>query len=484
MNTIAENPVSDCPLIDSRGGNNPESYESFLARKAIVDRPSGFTPSRGLNPKLFEFQKDVVSWGLRRGRAAFFEDCGLGKTPQQLEWSRQVFEETGENVLLLTPLAVAAQHIREARKFGIEHIKQCADQSEVVPGITVTNYEKLHRFDASRFVGIGLDESSILKSYDGKFRNLLIESFRRTPYKSAWTATPAPNDHMELGNHAEFLGVMTRSEMLATFFTHDGGDTSKWRLKGHAEEAFWKWLASWAVNIRKPSDLGYSDEGFTLPELEIKTSVVESDCQSVGFLFPLPASSLHERREARRGSLDKRAETAIGLANSDREQWLVWCDLNDESKALAAGIDGAVEVTGSDSDEHKAEAMLGFADGSVRVLVSKPGICGFGMNFQNSSRSIFCGLSDSYERFYQAVRRQYRFGQTNKVTTHIITSNLEGAVVENIRRKQADADRMAAAMVKHMAELSAQEIHQTRRDSIAYRPAVSMQLPQWMGRAA
>src|SRR5208282_40128 len=286
------------------------------------------------------------------------------------------------------------------------------------------------------------DESSILKSFDGAFRNLIIESFRETPFKLACTATPAPNDYMELGNHAEFLGVLTRSEMLSEYFIHDAGKTQDWRLKGHAEEDFWKWVCSWAVMCRKPSDLGFDDDGFILPELKILNQIVESNQVAEDALFPLPASSLQERRAARRGSLNERCIAAADIGNSRKEQFVVWCDLNDESKTLSKLIDGAIEVTGSDDDDHKADAMLGFAEGRYRVIVSKPSIAGHGMNWQCCHNVLFVGLSDSYEQFYQATRRCWRFGQKEPVIVHVITSNLENAVLENIKRKERDHEEM------------------------------------------
>jgi hypothetical protein len=268
--------------------------------------------------------------------------------------------------------------------------------------------------------------------------------------------------------------------MLATFFCHDGGDTSKWRLKGHAERDFWRWMCSWAVNIRKPSDLGYNDGGFVLPKLNIQHVTVQTNCKSVGMLFPLPASSLSERREVRRGSLSDRVKASAELANSNSEQWLVWCNLNDESKALTEAINAAVEVTGSDSDDHKSSAMLDFAAGKIRVLVSKPDLCGFGMNWQQSHNMVFCGLSDSYEQLYQAVRRQYRFGQTQAVNVYVVTSDLESAVVSNIKRKQEDAERMASEMVRHMADISSAEIKGITRQTSPYNPQKKLELPTWL----
>ncbi len=341
-------------------------YKSFLAGKVIRDNATGFNPTRELHSALFPFQADIVRWALRRGRACLFEDCGLGKTIQQLVWADQVGHKIGK-VLILTPLAVAQQTLAEATRFGI--LAQTAAGQEDVsdnrnsPRIVITNYEKLHKFDVSKFRGVVLDESSILKAYDGKTRTAILDAFKTTPFKLACTATPAPNDFMELGNHAEFIGAMSRTEMLSMFFVHDGGDTSQWRLKGHAESDFWRWLCSWAVNIRKPSDLGYSDDGFDLPKMHTHQHVVESGQRMDGYLFALPASSLDERRQARKCSLGERVEIAAKIANETDGQCLVWCNLNSESEALAECINGAQEGTGSQSDEVKAEHMAGFSSG-------------------------------------------------------------------------------------------------------------------------
>lgn len=452
-------------------------YQKFIAKKKISDVPSGFSPT-GLNDNLFDFQNDLVTWACRRGRAALFEDCGLGKTPQQLAWAQQVAEKTNLPVLGLAPLCVTKQTQREGRKFGIE-VNLANHQSEVKPGINYTNYEKLHHFDASKFSGIVLDESSILKSFDGATRNNIIESFERTPYKLACTATPAPNDFMELGNHAEFLGVMSRVEMLATFFVHDGGDTAKWRLKGHAEQDFWKWLCSWAVNIRKPSDLGYDDGKFKLPKLNMYEHIVESKQKMDGYLFALPASSLQERRSARSASLNERVELAANLATSSKEQWVFWCNLNSESQMLSKMI-GAEEISGATSDDDRERIAQGFLDGSIRRVVTKPSIWGFGMNLQCCHNTGLVGLSDSYESFYQVVRRFWRFGQTKPVNAHLIISNLEGAVLKNIKRKEADASQMASEMVKNMADISSVEIKGLARETETYNPQIEMQLPKFI----
>ena len=416
-----------------------------------------------LNPQLFDFQADIVRWALRKGRAAIFADCGMGKTAMQLEWAKHI----PGKVLILAPLAVSTQTVREGQKF---HVDCAYSRTPIDAHVTVTNYEMLDHFNPADYTAVVLDESSILKAYDGKFRTQIIESFRDVPFRLACTATPAPNDHMELGNHAEFLGVMTRTEMLSTFFVHDGGDTSKWRLKGHAEADFWRWMCSWAVMIRKPSDLGYEDGAFILPGLTMHQHVVEAQHTPDGALFAMEATTLQERQQARKLTTIERAQRVADLvATRPDEPWLIWCNLNDESQTVTRMIEDAVEVTGSDSPEAKESRMLGFTAGDHRVLVTKPSIAGFGMNWQHCPNVVFLGLSDSYEQFYQAVRRCWRFGQTREVQCHVITSDIEGAVVANIQRKEADAARMAEEMVSHMHDLNEQEIRGTVRTKDEYR---------------
>jgi len=437
-------------------------YSEFLERKRIIDPPAGLATVPALSSSLFDWQRDIVAWGLRRGRAAIFADCGLGKTFMQLEWARHV----PGRVLILTPLAVAEQTVREGQKFGIE----CRHSRHDDPAarILVTNYEMLEHFNPALFTGIVLDESSILKAYDGKTRNQIIEAFAQTPFRLACTATPAPNDFMELGNHCEFLGTLTRSEMLATFFVHDGGETQKWRLKGHAEEDFWRWLASWAVILQKPSDLGYDDDGFNLPPMhrhEIRTEARAPE----GMLFPIEAQGLSDRLAARRASLDDRVKACADLVNArNGEPWLVWCNLNTESDALTDAIVGAVQVKGSDSLEHKESAMRGFSDGSIKVMVTKPSIAGFGMNWQHCAHMAFVGLSDSWEQYYQASRRCWRFGQTKEVNSYIIISEAEGAVLKNVMRKEADAQRMLKGVIAHSAELMKAQIKGQERTRTEY----------------
>lgn len=454
-------------------------YEEFLAHKATVDPPTGLTDPPALPDALFDFQRDIVLWSLRRGRAALFAGTGMGKTLMALSWADAIVRATGHKVLILTPLAIAAQFIREADKFGIA-AKQAKTQAEVSDGVTVTNYEKLDHFDLSAFGGVVLDESSILKSYDGKTRTQLIEACQQIPYRLAATATPAPNDFMELGNHAEFLGVMSYTDMLAMFFTHDGGETQKWRLKGHAEGAFWRWMCSWSVMLRHPRDLGYEVAGFDLPPLNQEQHTVEVEYKPNGdTLFPLEARTMSERIKARKDTVAERVEMASKLTPSDRP-FVWWCNLNGESEALAKAIPGAVEVRGSDSEAEKERKLVAFSNGDVRVLITKPKICGFGMNWQHCADTGFVGLNDSFEQVYQAIRRFWRFGQTRPVNVHFIAAETEGAVVANIRRKEADAERMAKAMVSHMADLSSQVIKGATRDRPDYQPTQSIILPEWL----
>lgn len=449
------------------------TYAEFLARKSLRDPFTGINDPRDMPDALFPHQRDIVRWALRRGRAAIFAGTGLGKTLMELVWSQRVADHTGRPVLIFAPLAVAAQHVREAAKFGID-VKIAKSQSDIGHGVYVTNYAKIDRFDISAFGGVVLDESSILKAHDGKTRGRLIEDCQTVPFRLAATATPAPNDFMELGNHAEFLGVMSFVEMLAMFFVHDGGDTQKWRLKGHAESNFWRWMASWSVMLRKPSDLGYPDDGYNLPPLTTHQHVAAvkyAPSTDTGMLFPVEARTMQERLGARRSSITERVELAASIVSSKPDDpWALWCNLNAESEALAQSIPGAVELRGSDSEEEKERKVIDFVDGRIRVLVTKPLIAGFGCNFQHCADTAFVGLNDSFEQVYQAVRRFWRFGQKRAVTAHFIASELEGAVVANLRRKEADADRMAQAMVDHMADLSAADIRGTERQKADYVP--------------
>lgn len=439
-----------------------QNYHEFLKSKRLVVKPSGFEPD-GISEILFLFQKDIVRWACKKGKAAVFAGTGLGKTGMQLEWAHQVHQHTGSDVLVLAPLAVAEQTAREGEKFEVV-VHLCRTQEDVKPGVNITNYEKLSHFDAGHFAGIVLDESSILKSFEGKVRTEIIEAFRDTPFKLACTATPAPNDHMELANHAEFLHVMSRPEMLATFFVHDGGSTSQWRLKGHAVKAFWEWVASWAVMMSMPSDLGYEDNGFKLPPMEIEQIVVDR----TGYVVK-EAQTLQDRRRARTDSLDLRVQKAVELVMSKPdESWLVWCDLNKESEALKKAIPGSVEVKGADDPDYKTSSLTGFARGEIKILISKPSIAGFGMNFQVCHNQVFTGLSDSFEQYYQAVRRSWRFGQKEQVKVYVITSEKEGAVVKNIKRKERDFETMLHGMISATQEITKKNIKETSREIEKY----------------
>lgn len=456
-------------------------YEQFLAAKAINDPSTGLVDLPPLPEILFPHQRDITRWALRRGRAAIFAGTGLGKSLMELAWAQAVHQATGKDILHLAPLAVSSQMVREAAKFGIV-ARQVASGDDCQPGINITNYQKLDHFDLSRFGGVILDESSILKSTDGHYRTALIAACQTIPFRLAATATPAPNDFMELGNHAEFLGVMKYTDMLATFFAHDGGETQKWRLKGHAENEFWKWMASWAVMLRKPSDLGYANDGYDLPPLQFtehRVGVTYAPNIETGLLFPMQAETLQERISARRATVADRCNLAASITPTDRP-FVWWTNLNAESEMLCKLIPGAVETKGSDSDEVKERKLNDFSEGRTRVLVTKAGVAGFGMNWQHCADTGFVGLNDSFEQFYQAVRRFWRFGQSKPVNCHIIASELEGAVVANIRRKEADADRMAASMVMHMADLSSEAVRGSVRSVAAYNPQQPVQIPSWV----
>lgn len=458
------------------------NYEDFVATKRLVAAPTGIDNPPPLNRGLFPFQADIVRWALRRGRSAVWADCGLGKSWIEIEWASKVSAHTGAPVLILTPLAVAEQFIREGEKMGVR-VSRPGEGADVQAGVNVTNYERLHKFSPDVFGGVVADESSILKDYTSATRNALVEAFVHTPFRLAASATPAPNDHMELGNHAEFLGVMSRTEMLSMFFVHDGGATQDWRLKGHAARDFWRWICSWAVALRSPADLGYPADDFVLPPLnvtEYTVAVGAEFARAQSSLFTVEARGLEEQRAARKSSLPDRVRVAAEIvAKEPDEPWLIWCDLNDESSALAAAIQGAVEIRGSDDPETKEARMAGFTRGDVRVLVTKPSIAGWGLNWQHCARVVFVGLSHSFEAWYQAIRRVYRFGQKRAVECHIVTSDAEGAVVTNLRRKQADAERMIDSMVAEMSEFT--NVRAATRDAAEYTPAYPMTIPVWLG---
>ena len=435
-----------------------EDYDSFIHSKARKAVDVGFEPMPITAP-LFPFQKHVLEWAVRKGRAAMFEECGLGKTLQQLEWALQVSKQTKGAVLILTPLAVASQTVNEAQRFGIE-ARIVRQHEDVAPGINVTNYEKLDLFEDIEFSGVVLDESSILKNFTGKTRIKLTERFKDTPYRLCCTATPSPNDYTEFGQHADFLGICTPMQMLATFFINDTFNTGDWRLKKHADEQFWQWVASWAACIGKPSDIGFEDDGYLLPPLNLKTITVDVDeaaSADSGELFKhatLSATTMHrELRETAKA----RAAAVAELVNGSSESWIVWCNTNVEADELMDQIHDAVEVRGSDKPEHKETRLAKFTNGETRVLISKPSICGFGMNWQHCCNVAFVGLSYSFEDFYQALRRSYRFGQQNEVNAYIVQARTEGAILETVKRKMEQhshmQDRMKLAAVAFVGAL-------------------------------
>lgn len=422
-------------------------YDSFIVAKNRRAVNVGFDPMPITAP-LFPFQKHVVEWAIKKGRAAMFEECGLGKTLQQLEWAAQVAAHTGGSVLVLTPLAVASQTLTEAQRFGIDaRIVRCAD--DVESGINITNYEKLDLFDGIEFAGVVLDESSILKNFTGKTRIKLTERFKSTPYRLCCTATPSPNDYAEFGQHADFLGICTPGQMLATFFINDTFNTGDWRLKKHAEAEFWEWVASWASCVGRPSDIGFDDDGYILPSLNLKTITVDVD-ESAGEgseeLFKhatLSATTMH--RELRE-TADARADAVADLVNNSDDLWIVWCNTNVEADALMARIPDATEVRGSDKPEHKENKLAAFTNSNTRVLISKPSICGFGMNWQHCRNVAFVGLSYSFEDFYQALRRSYRFGQQHEVNAYIVQARTEGAILATVKRKMEQHQQMQERM--------------------------------------
>ena len=455
-----------------------KEYSEFLDKKQLLVEPSGFIPTLEFNENLYEWQKDIVKWALIRGKACLFEDCGLGKTIQQLEWAFHVHKFTKKPILIVAPLAVNLQTQKEGDKFGYS-VNLAESKEGVVNGINITNYEKIHLFDCSVFGGVVLDESSILKNFSGYYRNLIIESFKGTPYKLACTATPAPNDYMELGSHSEFIGAMTSQEMLAMFFINDMSGVGEWRLKKHAKEVeFWQWVCSWACTLSTPSDLGYDDKDFILPELRYHEVILPAVGTPAFGFFALPAQTMDERRKVRKESITERCEKAAEIINITDSQWIVWCGLNTESELLTKLIENSTQVTGSDKNDYKANTMLGFSKGEVQRIITKPKIAGFGMNWQNCNKMAFVGLSDSWEQLYQAVRRSYRFGQTRPVDVYIIIEEREGKVLANIKRKDKQAKHMIDSMVKYTAEILQKELKNNKTKKQWNEK--TMELPKWI----
>lgn len=460
-------------------------YDAYIVRKLSTTPATGIADGFSVPSSLFGFQSALTAWAIRRGRAAIFADTGLGKSRMQSAWAAAVARHTKQPVLILAPLAVAAQTVHEAAQLGVE-MAYCRDHSEVQDRrIVITNYDRLHRFDASAFGAVVLDESSCIKHHDAKTLRTLLESFRDTPFKLCATATPAPNDWTELGTHAEFLGVCTRAEMLAEFFTHDGGDTSVWRLKGHARHIFWQWVSQWGAMVRKPSDLGFDDSAYALPPLHLHEHTVKTEMPLNGMLFAAEAQTLSERRDARRMSIEDRVRDCAAIVNAEAsEPWVVWCDLNAEGDALTAAIDGAVQIAGADDVEVKQQRLHDFAAGKFRVLVSKPSICGFGLNWQHAARMAFVGVTDSFESYYQAVRRCWRFGQKRDVHVHVFAASSEGAVVANLRRKERDANAMAESLSAETRDAVMANVTGQTRQTNTYNAAQRVAVPAFLKEAA
>ena len=456
-------------------------YDEFVIRKLSTVPPTGIADGFTLPKSMFPHQTALTAWALRRGRAAIFADTGLGKMRMELAWADAVHKHTQMPVMIHTPLAVAAQIAAEGKNIGI-NAKVCREASDLTDGINIANYERLHKFDPSIFGGVVLDESGCIKHHNTKTFQALTMAYRDTQFKLPATATPAPNDWTELGTHAEFLGICTRAEMLAEFFTHDGGDTSVWRLKGHAREIFWRWVASWGAMIRKPSNLGFDDGAYNLPPLHMHEHQVEYELPLNGMLFATEAQSLSERRDARRASVDDRVRVCASMVNAEpNEPWVVWCDLNAEGDALTKAIVGAIQIAGADSIDVKEQRLMDFAEGRARVLVSKPSICGHGLNWQHSARMAFVGVTDSYEAYYQAVRRCWRFGQTRDVHVHIFASKAEGAVVSNLKRKEREAGEMADSLAAETHDaVMAEVVGESKRETNFHNAIKTVSAPSWL----
>lgn len=467
-------------------GGNVKDYVSFVSNKLTRHPPTGLAVVPDLVGDLFPFQRDLTSWALRRGRAAIFAATGLGKMRMELSWAHALRSSLGHNAIILTPLAVASQMAKEAQLIGID-VTVCKDETDVRPGINIVNYDRMHRIDLARFKVAALDESSCIKHSDSKTFAALTKAFADTPFKLCGTATPAPNDWTELGTHAEFLGVCTRPEMLAEYYCHDGGETQKWRLKKHARSAYWRWAASWAALVRHPRDLGYEQDGYDLPPLNLHQHTIAGsleDARASGLLFPMPAKSLSERRSARKGTIDSKIKQIVSMvcdgAEGD-EPWVIWCELNAEQDALeeALGYE-CVSVHGSLDSNEKEARHSAWLKGEKRVMLSKASVFGWGLNWQHCARVGFVGPGDSWEAYHQAVRRCWRFGQKRAVDVHLWASELEGNVLQNLARKDAAAQDMAASLAAETADYVRAEVSGSTRETNAYDPRVTMRTPAWL----
>lgn len=453
-------------------------YQAFLAQKAVAVQPRGLDTIPALSETLFPFQRTCVEFLLRAGSGGLFLDTGLGKTLCELEWCRHAAEATNGRAMVLTPLAVAWQIKREADRFGYQ-AQVIRDETEVRDGINICNYDRLDRIDPQAFGAVALDESSILKHFGGKTSTSLIQAFAGHRFKICATATPAPNDHMEIGQHCEFLSVMPQTEMLMRWFTHDSGDTAVWRLKKHGESAFWDWMASWAIVAEKPSDLGDKDDGFILPKMNVTRHRVRGDNPVIGEgLFAEATMSATTMHHVKRQTAEIRAEKAAELALSNHQPWVIWVDTDYEADAVKACLPNAysAEVRGSMPAELKEERLRGFADGEIKILVTKPSVAGFGLNWQHCAHVAFVGRSFSYEAWYQAVRRCWRFGQRREVNVHLIVAEGEDTIGRVIDRKADDHSRMKNQMVA----ATRRAVNSAALKRVAYDPQHEGRLPAWL----
>ena len=443
-------------------------YQTFLKNKTQYDNNKGFDIHlESINDIHFRWQAAVTRWAVKKGRAALFEDCGLGKTIQQIEWLKLIMRQTRDIDgigLIICPLSVAEQTIKEAEMLGY-NLKYVTNQDgceSLGAPMFITNYEQLHNFPSIMVKAVALDESSILKSVDGKTKNRIIERFRDTPYKLSCTATPSPNDVSELGNQVEFLGICSRKEMLSKYFVNDA-QVGQWRLKGHAQEDFYKWMASWSVFIRKPSDIGFPDDGYILPKLNIESIWVDSEYIPDGEMFPVAVvKGIQGRNEIRKNTVVDKVRVLADKINTSDEQWLIFCKLNDEAAKITAALNNCVNVQGSDSPEKKNQAFWDFKNGKTKVLVTKPKIGGFGMNFQNAHHMAFVGIDDSFEAYYQCIRREYRYGQKEEVNVFIVLTNAEQMILDNVRRKEADTNKLYSEVVKSMQDFTKSELQEDK----------------------
>jgi hypothetical protein len=449
-------------------------YADFLATKALVVGAAGVeVDPTSLHPAMFDHQRYPTAWALRKGRAALFLSTGLGKTLCYLAWASRV----ADRALVLAPLAVCRQAVLEAERFGITLAYARRPEDSPARGITITNYEMVERFDPADYPAVVLDESSCLKDWSSATTNRLTEMFAATPYRLCCTATPAPNDIAEIANHAEFLGVMSRVEMLAAFFVHDD---EGWRLRKHAREPFYRWLASWGMAMLHPRDLGFDSAGYDLPPLEVEPVIVPTEYVPEGQLFATALHGVSDRSRVRRGTLEQRVARAVDLIRAEPgEAWIAWCGLNDESDALAAALPGAIVVEGSQSPDEKADRLARFAvDGGI--LVTKPSIAAHGLNFQHCARQVFVGLSDSWELYYQAIRRSWRFGQTRPVRVYVVLADLEEPILGNVLAKEREALRMTEGLVRHVARFEQAELDALADQRDPYAPAQPIRVPSWL----